>query len=112
MVFGAVEYKKDSGHAYWGTPVVPTSFAGAHAVSGVVSGTAVRPFRGNNIGPVTIDSRTLTTNYNVAETPPAPRSVAAQGFEWTPLNNVTVKDQGYYLPGQAQLDRQRDLCLR
>ena len=28
MVWGAVEYKKDSGHAYWGTPVVPTSFAG------------------------------------------------------------------------------------
>ena len=26
--FAAVEYKKDSGHAYWGTPLVPTSFAG------------------------------------------------------------------------------------
>ncbi len=28
MVFAAVEYKKDSGHAYWGTPLVPISFAG------------------------------------------------------------------------------------
>ena len=26
--FVAVEYKKDCGHAYWGTPLVPTSFAG------------------------------------------------------------------------------------
>ena len=42
--FGAIEYKKDSGHAYWGTPLVPTSFAGAHAVSGVVSGTAISTF--------------------------------------------------------------------
>ena len=36
--FVAVEYKKDDGHAYWGTPLVPTSFAGSHAVNGVVSG--------------------------------------------------------------------------
>ena len=41
MVFGAIEYKKDSGHAYWGTPLVPTSFAGANAVNGVVSGNAL-----------------------------------------------------------------------
>jgi iron complex outermembrane recepter protein len=33
--FLAIEYKKDSGHAYWGTPVVPVSFAGSHAVNGV-----------------------------------------------------------------------------
>src|SRR4029077_7412538 len=32
----AIEYKKDFGHAYWGTPVVPVSFAGSHAVNGVV----------------------------------------------------------------------------
>jgi iron complex outermembrane recepter protein len=49
MVFGAVEYKKDSGHAYWGTPFVPTSFAGSHAVSGVVSGIAVNTFDGSII---------------------------------------------------------------
>ena len=40
-VFGAVEYKQDSGHAYWGTPLVPVSFAGANSVNGVVQGTAV-----------------------------------------------------------------------
>ena len=48
MVFGATDYKKDSGHAYWGTPLVPTSFAGSNAVNGVVSGTAVSTFSGNN----------------------------------------------------------------
>jgi iron complex outermembrane receptor protein len=41
VAFAAFEYKNDYGHAYWGTPLVPVSFAGSHAVSGVVSGTAV-----------------------------------------------------------------------
>ena len=97
MVFGAVEYQKDSGHAYWGTPLVPTSFAGPNAVNGVVSGTAVSTFSGNNLGPVTIDSRTLTTNYNVADNATGAQELwLRSGFEWTPLNNVTVKNQGYY----------------
>jgi hypothetical protein len=39
-VFGAVEYNSDSGHAYWGTPLVTTAFAGPYAVKGVVAGTA------------------------------------------------------------------------
>jgi iron complex outermembrane recepter protein len=96
MVWGAIEYKKDSGHAYWGTPVVPTSFAGGNAVNGVVSGTAVSTFSGDNLGPVTIDSRTLTTNYNVADNATGAQELWVRGgFEWTPLNNVTIKDQVY-----------------
>jgi iron complex outermembrane receptor protein len=96
MVFGATDYQKDSGHAYWGTPMVPTSFAGAHAVNGVVSGTAVSEFDGSIIGPVTIDSRTLTTNYNVTDNATGAQQLWLRGgFEWTPLNNVTVKDQVY-----------------
>jgi iron complex outermembrane recepter protein len=96
MVFGAIEYKKDSGHAYWGTPLVPTSFAGGNAVNGVVSGTAVSTFSGDNLGPVTIDSRTLTTNYNVADNATGAQELWVRGgFEWTPLNNVTIKDQVY-----------------
>jgi len=96
MVFGAVEYKKDSGHAYWGTPVVPTSFADGNAVNGVVSGTAVSTFSGDNLGPVTIDSRTLTTNYNVADNATGAQELWVRGgFEWTPVNNVTIKDQVY-----------------
>src|SRR3984893_13862525 len=94
--FVAVEYKKDSGHAYWGTPVVPVSFAGPHAVSGVVSGTAINTFDGSVIGPLTIDSRTLTTNYNVADNATGAQELWLRGgFEWRPLNNVTIKDQVY-----------------
>src|SRR3984957_15543369 len=96
MVFGAIEYKKDSGHAYWGTPLVPTSFAGPNAVSGVVSGNALSTFSGNNLGPVTIDSRTLTTNYNVADNATGAQELwLRSGVEWTPLNNVTIKNQVY-----------------
>jgi iron complex outermembrane recepter protein len=96
MVFGAIEYKKDSGHAYWGTPLVPTSFAGPNAVNGVVSGNAFSTFSGNNLGPVTIDSRTLTTNYNVADNATGAHELwLRSGVEWTPLNNVTIKNQVY-----------------
>jgi iron complex outermembrane receptor protein len=95
--FAAVEYKKDSGHAYWGTPVVPTSFAGVRPVSGVVSGTAASVFDGSIIGPVTIDLRTLSTNYNVANNATGSQDLwLRSGFEWTPLANVTVKDQAYF----------------
>ena len=97
MVFGAVDYKQDSGHAYWGTPLVPVSFAGPHAVSGVVSGTAINTFDGSVLGPLTVDSRTLTTNYNVADNATGARELwLRSGFEWTPLNNVTIKNQIYY----------------
>jgi len=101
-VFGALEYQKDSGHAYWGTPLVPTSFAGPNAINGVVSGTAFSTFSGNNLGPVTIDSRTLTTNYNVADNATGAQELWLRtGFEWTPLNNVTIKNQVYYWQARA-----------
>jgi iron complex outermembrane recepter protein len=94
--FVALEAKRDEGHAYWGTPLVPASFSGAFAQNGVVSGKAVSTFDGSTLGSVTVDSRTLTTNYNIAN-----NSVGAQqlwlrgGFEWAVSNNVTVKDQAY-----------------
>jgi iron complex outermembrane receptor protein len=95
--FAAIEYKKDSGHAYWGTPVVPNSFAGVRPVGGVVSGTAASVFDGSIIGPVTIDSRTLSTNYNVANNATGSQDLwLRSGFEWTPLANITVKDQAYF----------------
>ena len=95
--FVAADYKKDSGHAYWGTPLVPISFAGSHAVSGVVSGLEANTFSGDIIGPLTVDSRTLNTNYNVADNSTGAQELwLRSGFEWTPLNNVTLKDQVYY----------------
>jgi iron complex outermembrane recepter protein len=101
MTFVAVDYKKDSGHAYWGTPLVPTSFAGSNAVSGVVSGSEANTFSGSIIGPLTVDSRTLTTNYNVADNATGAQELwLRNGFEWTPLNNVAVKNQVYYYQAQ------------
>jgi iron complex outermembrane recepter protein len=101
MTFVAVDYQKDSGHSYWGTPLVPTSFAGSNAVSGVVSGSEANTFSGSIIGPLTVDSRTLTTNYNVADNATGAQELwLRSGFEWTPLNNVTVKNQVYYFQAQ------------
>jgi iron complex outermembrane receptor protein len=101
MTFMAIDYQKDSGHAYWGTPLVPTSFAGSNAVKGVVSGNAVSIFSTDLIPMVTVDSRTLTTNYNVADNATGAQELwLRSGLEWTPLNNVTVKDQVYYYQAQ------------
>ncbi len=103
--FVAAEYKTDSGHAYWGTPLVPVAFAGPNAVNGVVSGTASGTFAPSVIGPLgplTIDSRTLTTNYNVADNATGAKEVWLRGgFEWTPRNDVTVKNQVYYYKVQS-----------
>jgi iron complex outermembrane recepter protein len=61
-----------------------------------VSGTAINTFDGSVIGPLTIDSRTLTTNYNVADNATGAQELwLRSGFEWQPLNNVTIKDQVY-----------------
>jgi iron complex outermembrane receptor protein len=95
-VFGAIEYKRDEGHAYWGTPLVPVSFAGPFAKNGVVSGTAVNTFDGTILGPLTVDSRTLTTNYNVADNSTGARELWLRGgFEWALSNDVTLKNQAY-----------------
>jgi iron complex outermembrane receptor protein len=99
--FTAIDYKKDDGHAYWGTPMVPTAFAGPNAIGGVVSGNAVSTFDGSIIGPVTIDSRTLKTNYNVLDNSTGAEELWLRtGFEWTPAANVTVKNQTYYYQAQ------------
>src|SRR5262249_1278145 len=96
--FLAIDYKKDTGHAYWGTPLIPISFAGPFAKSGVVSGTAVNTFDGVTVmGPLTFDSRTLKTNYNVLDNSTwAYDTWVRSGFEWALANNVTLKNQSYY----------------
>ncbi len=96
--FFAFEYKRDAGHAYWGTPLVPASFAGPYGKGGVVSGTAVSTFDGSIIGPpLTIDSRTLKTNYNVSDNSTGANELWLRtGFDWALANNVTVKNQAYY----------------
>ena len=95
--FLAVNYIKDAGNSYWGTPVVPTSFAGPNAVNGVVSGNAYsHSFNNNFLGPVTIDSRTLTTNYNVLDNfTGATQRWVRGGVEYSPVDGVTLKNQTY-----------------
>jgi iron complex outermembrane receptor protein len=95
--FLAINYIKDAGNSYWGTPVVPTSFAGPNAINGVVSGNAYsHSFNNNFLGPVTIDSKTLTTNYNVLDNfTGATQLWLRGGVEYTPVDGVTLKNQTY-----------------
>jgi iron complex outermembrane receptor protein len=95
-VWAALEYKRDEGHAYWGTPLVPIAFSGPFARNGVVSGTAVNTFDGSILGPLTVDSRTLRTNYNVADNSTGAQELWLRaGFEWAIDNNLTIKNQAY-----------------
>jgi iron complex outermembrane recepter protein len=105
--FFTVNYIKDAGNSYWGTPIVPVAFAGPFATSGVVSGVAFsHSFNNNFLGPVTIDSRTRTTNYNVLDNfTGATQFWLRSGFEWTPVDGVTLRDQVYmYQAHRSWLD--------
>src|SRR5262249_44988108 len=95
--FGSVEYRRDAGTSYWGTPLVPLSFPGVQPTSGIISGSTVsRSFTGADLGPVTIDSRTLRTNYNVLDSFTGARELwLRSGFEWAVADNVTLKSQAY-----------------
>jgi iron complex outermembrane receptor protein len=102
-LWGAVEYKKDSASAYWGTPLVPAAFSGANAAGGIVSGTYVSNYNGTNLGPITIDGRTLKTNYNVLDN----RNTAEEyflrgGFEWILGGGLTMRDQVYYYTAKRE----------
>jgi iron complex outermembrane receptor protein len=105
--FAEIEYRKDAGNSYWGTPVVPAAFAGPFATSGVVSGSAFsHSFNNNFLGPVTIDSRTLTTNYNVLDNFTGATELWLRGgFEWALTDNMTLKSQIYsYYAKRSWLD--------
>ena len=99
--FVAFDYRRDDGHAYWGTPVIPTSFAGPFGKGGVVSGAAISTFDGSLIAPVTFDTRILHTNYNVLDNSTGAQELwLRSGFEWTLANNITVKNQSYAFGAQ------------
>jgi iron complex outermembrane receptor protein len=96
----AFEYYKDTGQQYFGTPLVPASAPGIVPTHGIVSGTMGTNF-GAFSGPVTIDSRTLTSNYNVTDN----NNSATQywlrgGFEWELAPNLTLKNQSYLYQAQ------------
>ncbi len=100
-VFAAIDYKRDHGHAYWGTPLTTTAFSGPFSTGGVVAGSMVNTFTGNLISGVTIDSRTTTTNYNVADNSTGAQELwLRSGFELVLNNQMTLKDQVYFYDAQ------------
>ncbi|MBX9825509.1 MAG: TonB-dependent receptor [Xanthobacteraceae bacterium] len=102
-VWIAAEYKQDRERFYWGTPVVPVAFAGANAQSGVVSGNWVSNYNGTNLGPVTVDNRTLRTTYNVLDNDSrADQLWLRGGFDWMITNNLRFKNQTYGFDAQRK----------
>jgi iron complex outermembrane receptor protein len=102
-IWGAIEYKQDNSHAYWGTPLVPTAFSGPNATTGIVSGTHVSSFNNTNLGPVTIDDRTLTTNYNVLDNHVEAKEFwLRSGFELNLSDSLTLKSQVYGYGAQRE----------
>lgn len=95
-VFVATEYKDYNARVYEGTPLVPVAFSGPFATTGIVSGTKVSDYNGTNLGAVTIDGRTLKTNYNVLDNHKTIKeSWVRGGFEWNLMNDVTLRSQIY-----------------
>jgi iron complex outermembrane receptor protein len=102
-LFGAFEFKQDKSNAYWGTPLVSAAASGANASGSIVSGTYVSNFNGTNLGPVTIDGRTLKTNFDVLDN----RNSADEywlrgGFEWNLSSAVVLREQVYAYTAQRQ----------
>ena len=102
-IWGAIEYKEDHSNAYWGTPLVSAAYSGPNATHGIVSGTYVSNDNGTNLGPVTIDGRTLTTNYNVANNYVNANELWVRGgFELAINDELTLKSQVYNYDAQRQ----------
>lgn len=100
MVWGAVESKRDINRFYWGTPLVPAAFSGANATSGIVSGLWTQYYPNGHTGPlspVTIDGRTLKTNYNVLNNDSGAKELWLRGgFDWDLNNAIKLKNQTYH----------------
>ncbi len=93
-----VDWLEDNPSEYYGTPLVPASFAGSQAQSGVVSGV-------NSQGFGTIDRRTEGINYNVADAYIHSQQVWPQLLlKWTPLDNLTVQNFTYYFHAHREWD--------
>jgi len=95
-VFAAIDYKRDDGNAYWGTPLTTTAFSGPFSTHSVVAGSAVNTFTGDNLFPVTVDSRTTRTNYNVADNTVGAHELWLHGgFELKAAEDVSIKNESY-----------------
>jgi iron complex outermembrane receptor protein len=92
----AFEYYNDQGNQYWGTPITPVSFSGPFSTPGVVSGVP----RGS-LSPVTVDSRTLTTNYNTLDNHDSAKQFWGRtGFDLEIAPGLLLKEQAYLYKAQ------------
>jgi iron complex outermembrane receptor protein len=98
-IWGAAEYKQDKDRFYWGTPLVPANAPGIVPTSGIVSGLWTNYYLNSHNGtlnPVTIDARTLKTNYNVLDNHSGAQELwLRSGFQWDITNNISLKSQVY-----------------
>jgi iron complex outermembrane recepter protein len=97
----AFEYYNDQGNQYWGTPMTPVSFSGPFSTPGVVSGSRSALSGGSFTGPVTVDSRTLTTNYNTLDNhDSATQYWGRTGFDLEIAPGLLLKEQVYVYKAQ------------
>ena len=103
-IWGAYEYKQDKDKFYWGTPLVPANAPGIVPTNGVVSGLWTQYYPGpfdfaghvGPLNPVTVDARTLRTNYNVLDNHSGAKELwLRSGFQWDITNNVSLRSQVY-----------------
>ena len=88
----SVDYLKDNLSTYFGTPLVPASFA-APPIGGIIS----------TANGSVVDRRTRFTNYNVADNRATswqvwPRLVV----NWSPSDRLTVSNTAYYFHAERQ----------
>jgi iron complex outermembrane receptor protein len=110
-IWGAAEYKEDTDRFYWGTPLVPANAPGIVPTRGIVSGLWSQYYPGpsdfaghtGQLHPVTIDARTLSTNYNVLDNKNGAHELwLRSGVQWDITSNVQFKSQVYSYTAQRQ----------
>jgi iron complex outermembrane receptor protein len=108
-IWGAAEYKQDKDRFYWGTPLVPANYPGIVPTSGIVSGRWTQYYPGpsdfaghaGQLNPVTIDARTLSTNYNVLDNRNDAHELwLRSGVQWDITSNVQFRSQVYSYSAQ------------
>ena len=93
-----VDWLEDNPSEYYGTPLVPASFAGNQAQSGLLSGV-------NGQGFGAVDRRTEGVNYNVADAYIHSQQVWPQLLvKWTPVANLTIQNFTYYFHAHREWD--------
>jgi iron complex outermembrane receptor protein len=103
-IWGAVEYRQDNDRFYWGTPLVPANYPGVVPTTGIVSGLWTQYYPAGHTGPlnpVTIDARTLNTNYNVLDSKNGAHELwLRSGVQWDITSNVQLRSQVYSYSAQ------------